>query len=40
MPKQELDEKAARRPQDWSPEAKLEAVMKSQGLTETEHPER
>lgn len=36
MPKQELDEKAARRPQDWSPEEKLEAVMKSQGLTETE----
>lgn len=36
MPKQELDEKAARRPQDWSAEEKLEAVMKSQGLTQIE----
>lgn len=36
MPKQEPDEKAARRPQDFSPEEKLEAVLKSQGLTETE----
>lgn len=36
MPDQENDTSKARRPQDWTPEEKLEAVLKSQSLTETE----
>lgn len=36
MPDPKIDANEARRPQDWTAEEKLEAVLKAQGLTETE----
>lgn len=36
MPKQESDAKRGRRPQDWTAEEKLEAVLQSTGLTDAE----